>query len=374
VVVVGGGVFGVTIAITLGEHGFDVLLLEKQYDLMREASMVNQNRIHLGYHYPRSAPTAHESLDGMVAFQEIYGDAVVDGLTKYYAIARDGSQTSVDDFARFCEALSLPLTPGWPPEGVLRKEAVAGCWRVPETIFDYHQLRQIALHRLRRCRSVAVARNVFPTRIRVDSPHHVELSDGSAVECDVVINASYAGLGEVEAVAGLAPSAYQYELCLMPILETRHHLPLVGVTIMDGPFCSMMPKGREAGRFILYHVERSVLQRTTAASCPAWEPVRGLVEFDVIEACSDWFPILAQMRYRESWMTTRVVIPYHDDDDARPTTITDHGDAIYSVFSGKLTTCVKAARDLLTHLRRSPGGVGAQEGVFSFRSTDKPID
>ena len=357
---------------TLGEAGFHVLLLEKQYDLMREASMVNQNRIHLGYHYPRSAATARESLDGMVAFQEVYGEAVVDGLAKYYAIAREGSKTSVDEFAWFCEELALPLTPEWPPESVLRRDLVDACWRAPETIFDYHHLRQIALRRLRRCPSVTVARNLSPTRIIVDAPHRVELSDGSHVDCDVVVNASYSGLGQVEGAAGLAPSAYQYELCVMPILETRRRLPPIGVTVMDGPFCSIMPKGREPGRFILYHVEHSVLQRATAPSCPDWAPVLGLVEYDLIEECSTWFPILADMEYRESWIATRVVIPYRDDDDARPTTITDYGNSMYSVFSGKLTTCVKAARDLLGRLQGG-AGPGAPEAV-PVSSTDGGAD
>jgi len=350
VVVIGGGLFGITTAVVLARRGYQVTLLEKQSDLMSQASLVNQNRIHLGYHYPRSVATARESLDGLGAFREVYGAAVVGDIAKYYAISRHDSLTSPDDFVAFCLQVGLPLEEEWPSEVHLRRDRVAACWRVPETTFDYHKLRQIALGDLHRFPSISVVRNCTAAGIDVGPPHSIRLSDATTMECDVIVNTSYAGLGQVEALLGLTPSAYQYELCVMPLVEWDGEPARVGVTIMDGPFCSLMPKGRERGRYILYDVVRSVVQRRIAESCPMWEPIRGLVEVDMIDKCAEWFPVLRGMHYRGSWITTRVVVPFHDDDDARPTTITDHGSMVYSVFSGKLTTCVQAARDVLARL------------------------
>ena len=65
VVIIGGGIFGLSAAIVLGENGFsEVTVLEKEFDIMTKASLVNQNRIHMGYHYPRSLQTGRESLMG----------------------------------------------------------------------------------------------------------------------------------------------------------------------------------------------------------------------------------------------------------------------------------------------------------------------
>ena len=47
-VIVGGGIFGVTTAIILAENGIKVTLLERNYDLLKQASLVNQTRIHSG--------------------------------------------------------------------------------------------------------------------------------------------------------------------------------------------------------------------------------------------------------------------------------------------------------------------------------------
>jgi len=347
VLVIGGGIFGLTIAAELGVHGHNVVVLEKLYDVMREASMANQNRIHLGYHYPRSVATARESLEGLASFKEVYGNAIVSDFTKYYAIAKHGSKSTAKEFERFCQQLNLPLEPAWPPEGILNEDLVDACWMVPETIFDFHEMRQIAIQRLVRCDSIRMIRNIWPVGIEVGPPHKVSLSDGRTIECDAIINATYAGLGDVKRLIGVAPDPYQFELCVMPILEMDNPPPRFGITIMDGPFCSLMPKGREHGRFILYHVVHSVLQSATANFCPTWAPIEGFVELRLMEACQEYYPIIARMRYRESWITTRVVIPNRDKDDARPTMLLRHEPEVYSVFSGKLTTCVEVARNLL---------------------------
>ena len=59
IAVIGGGIFGITTAFTLGEE-YDVELFEKNNDLLKAASGSNQYRVHRGYHYPRSMKTVLE--------------------------------------------------------------------------------------------------------------------------------------------------------------------------------------------------------------------------------------------------------------------------------------------------------------------------
>ena len=58
--VVGAGVFGLTSAIALSHNGYDVIVREKEDDLMKGASSINQYRLHKGYHYPRSIETTQD--------------------------------------------------------------------------------------------------------------------------------------------------------------------------------------------------------------------------------------------------------------------------------------------------------------------------
>ena len=55
--VVGGGIYGVTVATKLKVSGYDVHLYEAENDILNRASGINQYRIHRGYHYPRSMET-----------------------------------------------------------------------------------------------------------------------------------------------------------------------------------------------------------------------------------------------------------------------------------------------------------------------------
>src|SRR5579862_4115457 len=275
---------------------------------MQEASLVNQNRIHLGYHYPRSPQTAREAIAGLKSFGAMFGPAIVSDFTKYYAISRDFSMTTVDEFVDFCDQVGLSLETQWPPDGVLDHTTVHACWAVPETIFDYHHLRQIVTERLSSQSGFTLLRRCRPTRVELGPPHRVTLSDGRTLRCDVLVNAAYAGIAEVLALIDCPPPSIQFELCVMPIMEIDDPPPRFGVTLMDGPFCSLMPKGRDAGRFIVYHVDRSVVQRQVDDRHPEWQPLEGLVEQEIVRASLEYFPILERMRVRESWIGTRVVL------------------------------------------------------------------
>ena len=57
-IVIGGGLFGVYTALHLAQKKCSVCLLEKEDRLFTQAAVVNQARLHSGYHYPRSVATA----------------------------------------------------------------------------------------------------------------------------------------------------------------------------------------------------------------------------------------------------------------------------------------------------------------------------
>jgi L-2-hydroxyglutarate oxidase LhgO len=56
-IVIGGGFFGSTLGLFLKEYFDDVVVLEQEIDILQRASYVNQARVHMGYHYPRSLVT-----------------------------------------------------------------------------------------------------------------------------------------------------------------------------------------------------------------------------------------------------------------------------------------------------------------------------
>ncbi len=351
VLIIGGGVFGLTAAIVLGEFGFQVTLLEKEQDIMLGASLVNQNRIHFGYHYPRSKETCLESLEGLQSFREFYNGSIHKGFKKYYAIAKEGSHISADQFYDFCKNLGLSLVEEYPSEAILNHEMVDTCWLTDEPIFDYNILKQQVIYRTAKNRNITVLRNIRPVSMKQTGSHkEVTLSDGTTVICDTIVNATYAGISETAHMLGMESIPAKYQLCLLPILQILKPVGSFGVTIMDGPFCSLMPRGMSPDQFILYHVKYSVLETHVGDSNIPWSPIVGFPDLNIIEYSKKFFPVLESMKICDSWITTRIVLPKQEVDDARPTLTIDHGNRIYSLFSGKLTTCVSAAKDLLTRL------------------------
>ena len=347
ILIIGGGIFGLTAAIVLGEKGYQVTVVEKNNDLMQEASLVNQNRIHYGYHYPRSRATCEESLAGLNSFKSFYGDAINSSFKKYYAIAKNNSHISAKQFKDFCTSLNLPLEEAWPQDGVLNKDLLEKCWLTPEPIFDFEKLKQLVTYRLLKCKNITIYRNTQVTSLNeTTNSKEITLNNDAKISCQLIINATYSGLSGLLVQFNREAVKAKYQLCVMPILEMKKEVSPFGITIMDGPFCSLMPKGFEKNKFILYHVVHSVVQQHVGNKSLAWDSIKGSVEMDIIEKSIPYYPILKDIKLIDTWITTRIVLPEQEVDDARPTLVMNNGNNMYTIFSGKLTTCVDAANQI----------------------------
>ncbi len=356
ILIIGGGIFGLSAAIVLGEAGHKITLIEKENDIMLGASLVNQNRIHYGYHYPRSQATAKESLSGLQSFKEFYGASIYSSFDKYYAIAKKGSHINSEEFITFCRNVDLKLEEKWPEKGLLNEDMIEMCWLTPEPIFDFHKLKQIAIYRISRNKNIRIIRNtkVLSLDKKSDGTIIVHLINGYQLECDQILNTTYKGIPDFVTENKFEPVKGKFQYCIMPILGTeREFKQPFGITIMDGPFCSLMPKGFSQGDFILYHVVHSVIEEHIGYHSVDWSPIEGFIELDIIEHSKLYYPILSKMKLKDSWITTRIVLPDQELDDARPTLLIEHQENIYSIFSGKLTTCIDSAYQFLDKIQKN---------------------
>ena len=89
VLIVGGGFYGCEIALKLSKIGLSkILLVEKENELMKRASVNNQARVHNGYHYPRSIKTAQSSSKNYQKFINDYAYSIYNEMTMLYAIRK----------------------------------------------------------------------------------------------------------------------------------------------------------------------------------------------------------------------------------------------------------------------------------------------
>ena len=142
IAVIGGGIFGCTTAWKMAKDGYDVTLYEKNDDIISQASYVNQYRLHRGYHYPRSKETATSSQWGEHSFLQEYGNAIVNGdIEHYYAIAKEDSLVSSEEYKEFLDDLSLEYKKKI--LDIVNKNSIDIVVKVNELLFDPNKLRQL---------------------------------------------------------------------------------------------------------------------------------------------------------------------------------------------------------------------------------------
>ena len=72
-IIIGAGLYGMYAALYCAEKGEKVLVLEYDEAPFQRATYINQARVHMGYHYPRSLSTAVKSAGYFKRFVDEFG-------------------------------------------------------------------------------------------------------------------------------------------------------------------------------------------------------------------------------------------------------------------------------------------------------------
>jgi glycine/D-amino acid oxidase-like deaminating enzyme len=329
VVVVGGGVYGCEVALMQARSGHDVTLVESGSELVGRASLVNQARLHAGYHYPRSLLTALRSRVNVPRFMAEYPDCVHDGFDHYYAVSRLHSQVTADQFRTFSERIGASLDPA-PPEIVrlFDPRMIAGVWKVRECAFDAVRLRADLAARLGAA-GVKVLAGTQAERVVADgSDLAVEIRHG--VERDRlrgrrVYNCTYSRLNQLLAASGLDIVPLKHELTEMALVEVPPVLNNIAITVMCGPFFSMMPFPSR-GLHTLSHVRYTphfswedrpgADQRDPGAVLDQYQ--RRSSFLNMVKDAARYVPVLAEVRQADSFWEVKTVLPQSEASDSRP--------------------------------------------------------
>ncbi len=101
IAIIGAGWFGCHIGLKLKKKNFNVKIFEKGNDIFYNSSGNNTNRLHLGFHYPRSIKTREMSYKGYKRFMKEYPRLSIQINENIYAIANDNlNKTSPISFKK----------------------------------------------------------------------------------------------------------------------------------------------------------------------------------------------------------------------------------------------------------------------------------
>ncbi|MEI7742968.1 MAG: FAD-dependent oxidoreductase [Chloroflexota bacterium] len=359
VIVIGGGFFGAMIAVRLADAGAAVTIFERESMLLARASLVNQARVHGGYHYPRSVLTARRSRANYRRFLDDFPEAIVGDVTHVYAMSRVGSKVSASQFKAFCARIGAPLKPL--PEaahGMFDFRLVEDAFGVDESVFDAVVLRSILRARLQQagvrvCCSTEVV-GVSRARTGV-ALRWCALEPGSAIEesfATTVIDCTYSGLNVLRHDAGLPALSLKLEVAEIGIIAVPERLKQMAITVMDGPFFSVMPFPAAHAHSITHvrYTPRGVLAGSTpdrrppayiglAPTAQSARMLRDAVRF---------VPALREATLTGSWIETKAILNVSESDDSRPIVI-DRSPALPG-FTSILGSKIDNVYDVLNEL------------------------
>ena len=337
--VVGAGVFGLSSAISLSHNGYDVVVREKEDDLMKGASSINQYRLHKGYHYPRSIETAQECQRGLQTFKRKYESSVVNGNIQHlYSISSEDSLVSGDEYKNFLEKVGLEY---------YEREPMPNCdltIQANEELFNPEQLI-LSLHK-----------KLYSSGIKVYVNSEVKSLDEE--KFDVAVIATYSQINQLLD----EKKEYQFEVCEKPVVRLPKIFENLSVVVMDGPFMCLDPYVNNS--HVLGNVVHAIHETNIGTKPIVSEELKpylnkGLIRNPkitnidkFIESGKKYFgDEFEDLEHIGSMYTIRTVLSNREQDDSRPTLVEKVNDNVYTLFSGKIDTCVDAANQLIQRIQ-----------------------
>lgn len=329
-VVIGGGFFGASVALLLKERGLSVVVLEREQELMTRASYNNQARVHGGYHYPRSLMTAIRSSINFPRFAKEYAGCVQSDFEKYYAVGKVGSKVSAKQFVTFMQRIGAPL--GKPPQHVVKlfnPNLVEAVFTTREYAFDAKKLAEISAAQLEEA-GVPVWFETEADTVCRDASGKLVLGlrrggGRESLETKWVFNCTYSQINRININSGLPMIPLRHELTEMALVEPPPVLKGMGITVMCGPFFSLMPfPPRQL--HTLSHVRYT--PHCTWPDKADGDYVPPLERFERMEKKTAFafmvrdsmrlLPCLSDCVYKDSLWEVKTVLPLSDLDDGRP--------------------------------------------------------
>jgi len=347
-VVIGGGFYGSAIAIYLAkQRGLKVVLIERESELLSRASYNNQARIHNGYHYPRSFTTAYRSRINFPRFVTDWPEAVKQDFTKLYAIARRNSKVTAKQFLKFCKEIGAKIEPADKSfRQLFETQLVEEIFMVEEYAYDSTKLASWAISELEECGVIVKlstrATSISSTKKRLSVNILGDNDTASEILSRYVFNCAYSGLNQMEGDFPCTSIHLKQEITEMVLMDVPPKLKGLGITLMDGPFFSLMPFPPRR-LHSLSHVRYTPHMH--------WNDSRGVDPYQKLDAYDQatrvdrivrdtarYLPAILDAQYVDSLFEVKTVLVKNESDDGRPILFEKHEKlpGCYSILGGKI--------------------------------------
>ncbi|MEG0833371.1 MAG: FAD-binding oxidoreductase [Oscillospiraceae bacterium] len=357
-IIVGAGLYGLYAALLASKHGEKVLVLERERAPFMRATYINQARVHMGYHYPRSYSTAVKSAHYFERFVRDFGFCIVDDFSQVYATSAHFSWSDAKRFKKFCKDAKIRCDEV-SPDNYFKPKMCDGAFVTREYAYDAMLLRDYFVKELSCHTDVEIRYGAEITAVEKGGETYKIVQNGAVDEAPFILSATYASSNELLAMAKFPPFNIKYELCEIILCEVAKELKDTGITVMDGPFFSIMPFGKTglhsltAVTFTPHVTSYDKLPTFACQDCS-----NGFCSPQVLGNCNECpakpksaYPYMSSLArkylldkfsfsYKSSLFSMKPILKSSEIDDSRPTVIREFSKepTFVSVLSGKINT------------------------------------
>lgn len=361
-VIIGGGIFGAYAALYLAKQGRRIALIEKEKTLFSKASIVNQARLHGGYHYPRSIATALMSDENKERFTQDHKDFINFSFEKYYAIDRFGSFTDSKQFERFCDYINIKCekVEHHPLFNFERFEAL---YLTEEYSFDPILIANYYKQKL--ADSADIQHFIYHKPIEAKAKDNywdircknLDNEQEFMLTTPLVINATYCASNAINALFGVEHIPLMHEISEMVFVNSPQ-LQDIGLTIMDGPFASLMPyglSGLHSLSSVAYTHHKVSYEDLPTFDCQKKHPTCRPDSTNICNGCEaqpisakhkmvaqikQYLSETVELQYFSKFFTIKSKLKANSIDDGRPTEIAHlHSSPdFFCLFAGKINS------------------------------------
>lgn len=358
-IIIGGGLYGLYAAMQCGKKGDKVVVFEYDDAPFKRATYINQARVHMGYHYPRSFTTAKTSADYYDKFLEDFSFCINEEFDKIYAVSKNFSWTNAKQFEKFCRDTDIPCKPISLSE-YFKEDHCEGAYLSKECTYDAMILKEYLVGELAKLTNVTLVCNARISNIdKIDQLYKVKLENNKVYTTPFILNATYSSVNQLISKLGFEPLKIKYELCEVILCKVSKNIDNVGITVMDGPFFSLMPFGKTGYHSLtaVHHTPHKTsydllptfdCQQQSNNTCKPEQ--LGNCNTCIAKPVSSWQYMYAlakkylnddiEIEYVKSLYSIKPILVESELDDSRPTVIKIHSKnpTFVSILSGKINT------------------------------------
>ena len=262
ILIVGAGIHGCFLAKYLSDYNFNIYIVEKNNDLCLGASNATHNRANRGFHYPRSVQTTNECKIAYEYFEKNYNN-FLKKFQSYYCIEKK-SKTPFKKYVNFFKKNNLKFEI-IDKSKYLNKNNLEGIIKAEEGCYNHGKIKKM-LKKKMLSKKINMIYNFDIKKISSSSEKLNLISKNNKIfskKIDLIINTTYDNSNKILKMFINKAKLEKYRHQLTEVIRIKCKKKYPGITIMDGPYATIMPHIGKKKEYLLYDVTNSILKTST---------------------------------------------------------------------------------------------------------------